>query len=255
MPTDSKRRLLRYFSENERIGTNGADAGKLPEGKLWASFKRGDEAAFIQLYQQYASVLFNYGCQFSADREMVKDCLQDFFIYLRKNRAGFGDPASVKMYLFKAFKRRVLDYLKKYRKECQHHEAMMFSHFPVEMSNETIFINRQIEEEQIARLNKALKALNPKEREAIFYFYYEGLSYDQIAEIFGFSHVSSARRLVYRALGQLKKFVLLFLAFVFLFAIHGCSKNERETTAPRRPNTLLFIADDASFREASMKGK
>jgi len=255
MSTDQKNYLLHHFPQTKNSSPIGADEGKLPEHALWASFKRGDEAAFLQLYQQYAGALFNYGCQFSTDREMIKDCLQDFFIYLRKNRGGFGDPASVKMYLYKAFKRRVLDYLKKYRKECQHHEAMMFSHFPVEMSNETIFINRQIEEEQIARLNKALKALNPKEREAIFYFYYEGLSYDQIAEIFGFSHVSSARRLVYRALGQLKKFVLLFLAFVFLFAIHGCSKNERETTAPRRPNTLLFIADDASFREASMKGK
>src|SRR5690606_17108820 len=175
--------------------------------------------------------------------------------YLRKNRAGFGETSHIKMYLLKSFKRRVIEYLKKYSKESEKNESFLFFQFPVELSSETIYINRQIEDEQIHRLNQALKTLDSKEREAIYYFYYEGLSYEQIATIFGFSHVSSARRLVYRALGQLKKFVLLFLAFVFLFAIHGCSKNERETTAPRRPNTLLFIADDASFREASMKGK
>src|SRR5690606_34644855 len=109
-----------------------------------------------------------------------------------------------------AFKRRVLDYLKKNSKESERNESFLFFQFPVELSSETIYINRQIEEEQIHQLNKALKALDSKEREAIYHFYYEGLSYEQIAEIFNFSHVSSARRLVYRGLSQLRKLILIF---------------------------------------------
>jgi RNA polymerase sigma factor (sigma-70 family) len=177
--------------------------------ELWKAFKNGDEAAFIQIYHRYANTLFNYGCQLSPDRELVKDCLQDFFIYLRKNRAGFSDTSHVKMYLLKAFKRRVVDYLKKYYKESVKNESSLFYQFPVELSSETIYINRQIEDEQIQKLNTALKSLDSKEREAIYYFYYEGLSYEQIAEIFNFSHVSSARRLVYRGLGQLRKLILI----------------------------------------------
>jgi RNA polymerase sigma-70 factor (ECF subfamily) len=76
----------------------------------------------------------------------------------------------------------------------------------VELSSESIYINRQIKAEQLEKLNKALKGLNNKEREAIYYFYYEGLSYEQIAEIFNFSHVSSARRLMYRGLNHLRKY-------------------------------------------------
>ena len=178
--------------------------------QLWKAFKGGDEAAFIQIYHLYANVLFNYGCQFTQDSELVKDCLQDFFIYLRKNRAGFSDTSHVKMYLLKAFKRRVVDYLKKYNKESERNESFLFYQFPVELSSETIYINQQIEEEQIQKLNTALKALDNKEREAIYYFYYEGLSYEQIAEIFNFSHISSARRLIYRGLSQLRKLILIF---------------------------------------------
>jgi RNA polymerase sigma factor (sigma-70 family) len=189
---------------------NDVDESNTADAKLWTAFKNGDEAAFIQIYNQYANILFNYGCQFTADRELVKDCLQDFFIYLRKNRTGFSNTSHVKMYLLKAFKRRVVDYLKKYNRECEKNESFLFYQFPVELSSETIYINRQIEEEQIQKLNRALKALDAKEREAIYYFYYEGLSYEQIAEIFNFSHVSSARRLIYRGLSQLRKLILIF---------------------------------------------
>lgn len=194
-------------SKNKNILKETDHADRSSE-ELWKDFKKGDEAAFIQIYNQYANILFNYGCQFTSDREMVKDCLQDFFIYLRKSRTGLGEAPHLKMYLLKAFRRRVVEYLQKYNKECRQNEAFLISEFPVELSSETIYINRQLEEEQIQKLNTALKALNAKEREAIYYFYYEGLSYEQIAEIFNFSHVSSARRLVYRGLGQLRKLIL-----------------------------------------------
>ena len=197
-----------YSDKNGEV--NKANGSKLSASELWDAFRSGDEGAFIQIYNQYANILFNYGCQFTPDREMVKDCLQDFFIYLRKNRAGFSDTSHVKMYLLKAFKRRVVDYLKKYKKEGEQNESFLFYQFPVELSSETIYINQQIEEEQIQKLNRALKALDAKEREAIYYFYYEGLSYEQIAEIFNFSHVSSARRLIYRGLSQLRKLILIF---------------------------------------------
>lgn len=201
---------LPHLSPKVRGAKITTDYIKSPDEILWVAFKNGDEAAFIQLYQQYANTLFNYGSQFTPDKELVKDCLQDFFIYLRKNREGLGNTASVKMYLLKSFRRRVIDYLNRSKKEQERKEAFLFLQFPVELSSETIYINRQIEDEQLAKLNQALKTLNSKEREAIYHFYYEGLSYEQIAEILGFSHVSSARRLIYRGLSQLRKLILAY---------------------------------------------
>lgn len=182
------------------------DHSKLSDKVLWEAFKGGDEMAFITIYKSYCNTLYNYGCQFTPDKELVKDCLQDFFIYLRKNKAGFGETNSIKMYLFKAFKRRVVEYLKKSNSEFRSSEEFAFSQFSVELSFESIYINQQMKAEQIEKLNRALKALDSKEREAIYYFYYEGLSYEQVAEILNFSHVSSARRVMYRGLRHLRSF-------------------------------------------------
>ncbi|CAN5482615.1 sigma-70 family RNA polymerase sigma factor [soil metagenome] len=204
--TESRTSTSPYLPFGETIPANKNDNSTLSDKLIWDAFKNGDEAAFITIYKDYVNKLYNYGCQFTSDREMVKDCLQDFFIYLRKNRLGFGETTSIKLYLFKSFKRRVIDYLKKFNKEYQQNEKFAFSQFSVELSSESIYINQQIEASQLEKLNKALKALDTKEREAIYYFYYEGLSYEQIAEIFNFSHVSSARRVMYRGLCNLRQF-------------------------------------------------
>lgn len=178
---------------------------------LWSLFKGGDEAAFIIIYQDYCNLLFNYGCQFCQDEELIKDCLQDFFVYLREKRKNLGDTTSIKLYLMKAFKRRVIDYLNKHQGQNKKHEEFLLFQFPIEMSSEDKYIKNQLEEEEIITLKKALESLDVKEREAIYYFYYEKLTYEQIAVIFEFTHVSSARRLIYRALGKLRKFILLLI--------------------------------------------
>lgn len=211
MLSESKSTSLQNLTSLDNKGTPVA---KPSDEEIWKAFKNGEEEAFIHLYTLYAHVLFNYGCQFSPDKEMVKDCLQDFFIYLRKNREGFRETSSIKLYLFKAFKRRVLDYQKKHQLEGQKNEAFLFCQFSVELSSETIYINRHLEEEQIKNLNQALKALDTKEREAIYYFYYEGMGYDQIADLFNFTHVSSARRLIYRGLAHLRKLILFGILFL-----------------------------------------
>jgi RNA polymerase sigma factor (sigma-70 family) len=175
---------------------------------LWEAFKSGDELAFIHIYKSYCNILYNYGCQFTYDKELVRDCLQDFFIYLRKNKAGFGETNSIKTYLLKAFRRRVIEYFKKTSSEDRCNKEFSFVQFSVEMPFEFNYITQQTKAEELIRLNEALKTLDRKEREAIYYFYYEGMSYEQIAALLNFSHVSSARRVMYRGLRHLRRFFL-----------------------------------------------
>ena len=183
------------------------DQDNLSDKILWEAFKQGDELAFIKIYKNYSKVLYEYGCKYSPDKEMVRDCLQDFFLYLRKNRLGFGETNSIKLYLFKAFRRRVVDYHKKNGSDFSLNEPLVFSQVPSELSIESIYINKQVKAEQLEKLNIALTTLDRKERQAIYYFYFKGLSYEQIAERFNFSHVSSARRVMYRGLRQLRSFL------------------------------------------------
>lgn len=202
-----------YENQEKPVSINDG----LNESDLWNLFKAGDDGAFVKIYNDYTNLLFNFGCQFSPDREMVKDCLQDFFIYLREKRLKLGPTDSIKFYLLKSFRRKVVEYLKRNAKEMENCKKNGFMEFPIQFSHETIYINRQFEADQLSRLEKALQALDDREREAIYHFYYENLSYEQIAEIFEFSHVSSARRLIYRALSNLRKEMFLLLLLFSLY--------------------------------------
>jgi RNA polymerase sigma-70 factor (ECF subfamily) len=199
----------------------GLRQGQISDAELWSSFKQGDEAAFVEIYKTYVNKLYNYGAKFCADKELVKDCLQDFFIYLRKNRETLGDTVSIKFYLFKAFRRRVVDYIRSKESEQKKNQLASVFQLPIEVSHEVKFIDLQLHEQQLERLNKAINALTEKEREAIFCYFYEGLSYKEIAEILNFTHIASARRLIYRSLASLRDMLIglswpaLFLSLIF----------------------------------------
>jgi len=182
-----------------------AKAEKLSDAELWNTFKQGDEAAFVEIYKTYVNTLYNYGVKFCGDGELVKDCLQDFFIYLRKNRETLGHTTSIKFYLFKSFRRRVVDYIQARESEQKKNQIISGFQLQVEVSHEVKFIDRQLQEQQLQKLNTAIDTLTEKEREAVFYYFYEGLSYQDIAEIMNFSHIASARRLIYRALSNIKE--------------------------------------------------
>lgn len=194
-------------------------ADKVSDAELWNAFKQGDEAAFVEIYKTYANKLYNYGAKFCHDKELVKDCLQDFFIYLRKNRETLGDTMFIKFYLFKAFRRRVVDYIKAKESEQKKNQLAIGFQLQVEVSHEVKFIDHQLQEQQLLKLSKAIEALTENEREAIFYYFYEGLSYKDISEILNFTHISSARRLVYRSLANIKEMIKTLSLLVLSLSI------------------------------------
>jgi RNA polymerase sigma factor (sigma-70 family) len=187
----------------------------LRDKDLWDKFRSGDEGTFVVIYQGYVNHLFHFGCQFCQDRDVVKDLLQDFFIDLRANRRRLGSTDSIKFYLLKSFRRRVIAFVKKAQRAAEHRKRFLMEQFSVELSTESKFIQQQLDDELIQNLNNALLSLDNKEREAIYYFYYQGLGYDQIAEIFEFSHISSARRLIYKSLAKIRKVISLSILAIF----------------------------------------
>ncbi len=194
--------------ELKSIGNNHAENShpsiKEDDLKIWSAFKEGDEAAFIYIYKEYANLLFNFGSKFSSDKELVKDCLQDFFVYLRNAREKLGDTDSIKHYLLKSFRRRVIEYVNKFYRDNKKTNAAIDFQLQIEISDELKLINSQVQKEYSQKLNRALEKLDVNEKEAVYYFYYEALTYKEIAEILGYKHVSSVRRLIYKSIGKLK---------------------------------------------------
>jgi RNA polymerase sigma-70 factor (ECF subfamily) len=79
----------------------------------------------------------------------------------------------------------------------------------VEIATDEMNINAQFNKEQLSKLNMALSNLKVKDREIIYYYFYENFGYKKIAEIMDYNHVSSARRAVYKVLRRLKKLMIV----------------------------------------------
>ncbi|MFC4870721.1 RNA polymerase sigma factor [Negadavirga shengliensis] len=175
----------------------------LDDRHLWRRFKSGSESAFIKIYESYFDVLLNYGYQLTGREDLTQDAIQDLFIDIRDSRERLGDTHSIKFYLMKSLKRKLFRESARWYNQCDTiAEGLPFE---VTFSHEKILIDRQISEEQSLKLNQAVQNMPGRKKEALYYFYYEGLSYEQIKEMMELSHIKSARNLVYEAISYLRE--------------------------------------------------
>lgn len=175
-----------------------------PEAQVWNAFREGNDEAFAYIYRKYVRLLLNYGCQIVANRELVLDAIQDTFEYLRKKRKKLGHTNSIKPYLYKSLRRAVLVKIKK-NKEKVKAEQEACEGFQISLSHESILIDKQMNSEMIDSLERAFNKLPTGQKEAVLMYYYEGFSYEEIAGILEIKSVRNARKLIYRAVDNLKK--------------------------------------------------
>jgi RNA polymerase sigma factor (sigma-70 family) len=163
----------------------------------------GNESAFITIYTTYFDTLYFYGKRFVRQEQFLKDIIQDLFISLRRNRTTLGPTSTIKFYLFKSLKRRII---KEEKRRINLSEVIPEDfEFDVYFSPEQMLISRQINEETAARINAALLKLSPRKKEVIYYFFFEELTYCQIQEIMKLDNIKSVRNLVYKALDFLRE--------------------------------------------------
>lgn len=187
--------------------------------ELWDAFKQGNEAAFSSLYQQYAPVLFNYGSKICADKVVVQDSIQDLFVDLWNSRTRVARTTSVKFYLFKALRYKVL------RSISHSGQWEPLDKYMWQLKN-LAYEEEHSESEarvfQVKCLRDALKNLPARQREAINLRYFHKFSNEEIAVIMNLSY-RSACKVIYAGLkkltGQLKMPVM---EIVILSAVLTC---------------------------------
>ncbi|UCS91561.1 sigma-70 family RNA polymerase sigma factor [Echinicola marina] len=169
---------------------------------LWKAFKNGSNEAFLSIYKKYFKSLFSYGIRIKDNEDLVKDAIQDVFFELKKNCQSLSDTDCIKFYLFKCLKRKIFKEFKEW--EGQREELVIPDSFSITFSHEQRLINKQIDLEKSKRINKAIGKLSPRKREAIYYIFYEGMSYQQVSELMELCDAKSARDLIYKALRCLR---------------------------------------------------
>jgi len=174
----------------------------------WELFVSGNADALNNLYQSHVDHLFNYGCQLCGNRELVKDSIQDVFHELLRYQHKLKPVSSVKAYLLKSLRRNIIKKLKAQPNNLQIDPKALFSPFDIAISYEANLIHTQGEQDNRKRLRKAIEVLSAKQRQAVMLYFYEGYSYEEIAEIMDMRLVKSARKLVYKAIGAIRKGLL-----------------------------------------------
>jgi RNA polymerase sigma factor (sigma-70 family) len=182
--------------------------------QLWDDFRAGNAAALAALFELHYDALYNYGLKLTGDEELVKDCIQNLFQKLWRRREGVRAIQVVKAYLFKALRRHLGDETK-LLKQHRHLLPTYSDSFEVTYSHEEFLINEQRDAEQQARLLTAINQLSKRQREALYLKFFDGFSYERIAEVMSLN-TQSVRNLIFNALQAIRKVMLVSLTLLLL---------------------------------------
>lgn len=185
----------------------------------WKAMKVGDGKALEKLYQQFANPLYNYGSKFTTDNEQVRECIQSLFVTLWISRANLGVPANIKNYLFKAIRLAIFKNAKVANAQDSFDQNGQYN-FLATLSIEDKIIIEEDRFELQQRLQSGLDQLSPRQREAIFLRFYEGMDYVEIAEVMDIS-TKGTYKLMARAINVLRD-KLDKGDFSMLFLMLGC---------------------------------
>ena len=181
-----------------KIGTVGPDC--------WERLKKGDPAALGELYDVYVDRLFLIASGFTDQRELAKDALQEVFVEIWHYRETLGDIQYPLSYLTKVL-RSVL--IKKLKKEVPKR------HYPVEEallrhegSREESLMAADADQEITLQLNHAIAQLTSRQKLILRLHYYEGLSYEQIAEKLSMNY-QSVNNLAFRTIRHLRSIMIM----------------------------------------------
>jgi RNA polymerase sigma factor (sigma-70 family) len=187
--------------------------------EIWNTFKRGDRNAFAYIYYTYYPILFNYGHQLSFNTDLIEDCIQEVFIDVHNARSRLSGTNSIKYYLIKSLKTKYFRTLKNDNRNKENERNYSGYEFKFSLSAEEKIINAQLNEEVIEKLNKALTHLTARQREVIYYFFYENLQLQEIADLMGVSNQRSIQNLIYRSIDSLRELVEVPSLIYLLYTI------------------------------------
>ncbi|MBD3414986.1 MAG: sigma-70 family RNA polymerase sigma factor [Candidatus Aminicenantes bacterium] len=159
-----------------------------------------DHEAFQKLVHRYKRMVINVCFRLTGDRENAEDVAQEVFFRVYQKAKAFRGRSRLSTWIYRIAVNLSLNYNRKQNNFFQ--KKYPSAHFN---SPDTILENK--EDRQI--IKKALDSLPEKQRTAFILHHWEGLSYQEIAEILK-SSLSAIESRIHRAKRSLKD-ALLFM--------------------------------------------
>ena len=174
----------------------------------WTRLKNGDPAALGELYDSYVDKLFLAASAMTDNRDLAKDALQEVFIELWNYRETIGDVQYPQSYLVKVLRSILIKKLKK--ESVKKHYQIEESLLSLDGNREDRFISSETEQEMTDKLSHAMSRLTTRQKLILRLHFYEGLSYEQIAEKLSMNY-QSVNNLAFRTIRHLRSIMLSLL--------------------------------------------
>ncbi|RRB06556.1 RNA polymerase sigma factor [Larkinella rosea] len=182
--------------------------------ELWSIYRTGNQQALSFIYSRHVKPLYAYGRKFNADGDLVKDCIQDLFSELMQKSATVSETASVKNYLMKSLRRKLLA-------ESQKRVFWPLSAdyaFELIPSMEEQMIETQMSQEATSQVRKAVAQLTNRQQEIIYLKFYHDLDNQSIAEVMSLTYPAVCN-LISKSLKSIRTILANSLFLLFLLTI------------------------------------
>lgn len=176
---------------------------ELSDSELWEALREDDADAFTGLIKTYSRFLINYGRKFTADNELVKDCIQDLFADIWLYRKNLSRVTSTHTYLLVSLRRKILRAAQSGHILLDEVEADNYP-FMVTFSVQDQWLETETEQQQLQQLNHVINALPARQKEVLYLKFYQNLNHYEIAELLDMQY-QSVSNLIQRALAHLRK--------------------------------------------------
>ena len=173
------------------------DVSQLPadDARLLAGARRGEEPAFLALYQRHRTPVFRFAWRFTGSIHTAEDVTQECFLALFAGAAFDPEQGSLRTYLF-----GIARYLAMRRARIEERE----SEEPADAVAPYDTLGELIGQERSAAVERAVAALPPLQKEALILFEYEDFSLDEIAQVVGVE-VGAVKARLHRARETLRR--------------------------------------------------
>jgi RNA polymerase sigma-70 factor (family 1) len=151
---------------------------KLTDEQLVILLKKGDQAAFTEIYKRYAESLSGFAASKLFSLDDARDLLHDMFVKLWEDRDKLNITSNLQSYLFAVIRHRIID---KIRKNITREE---YAAITQSLTNDhQSSIEQQIAEKELKlQIQKALNELPPRVKEIYQLSREQNLSNREIAE-------------------------------------------------------------------------
>jgi len=172
---------------------------------LWEEFLSGNRKALSKLYHKYYKSLFSYGLRIVYNEELIKDCIQELFLYIWEHRTSINPVHSVGSYLSLSLRRVIFVHLRREKSRSLRNREYLEDLINERDEIEDILMNIDDDyNNRSKQIKDACLRLTKRQSEMIQLKYFYGLTTDEICTLLGLKR-QSVYNCLSEALSKLQK--------------------------------------------------